>query len=413
MLGMQEETKARAEAGKHKLATFGPDINIEEFSHPEERPALKSLSELPAGLKRAAEGVGVQLREEGRAGTFVQLDHSVIYQRLQQAYSGQAEVMSISDALAKYPEIREKYYWQAVAPDKDKYTAYAELHPMHGYFIRVFKGNKLEHPIQSCLLLQENATLQNVHNIIVIEEGAEAQIITGCSIAPKVKQGLHIGISEFFLAARSRLTFTMAHNWAEEFHVRPRSAAILGEAAVFTSNYILPKEARSIQMFPSAYLKGANSVANFNSLLWGLGDAYIDIGSKIMLEGSGSRGQSNMRSICYDRSQIYARGILEARSDDTRAHLDCRGILFSKQGKVFAIPELISDGAPGSMLSHEAAIGPINEEEIHYLMSRGLSREAAIAMIVKGFEDVSILGLPPELEDYVSRIMELTQKEAL
>ena len=144
-----------------------------------------------------------------------------------------------------------------------------------------------------------------------------------------------------------------------------------------------------------------------------MGDSNIDIGSKIILEGDGSRGQSNVRSICYDRAQIYARGILEARHDNTRAHLDCRGILFSKQGKVFAIPELISDGAPGSTLSHEAAIGPIDEEEIHYLMSRGLSRDEAIAMIVKGFEDVSILGLPAELEEYVSHIMELTQKEAL
>jgi Fe-S cluster assembly scaffold protein SufB len=410
---MQDKTKSKAEASKDKIATLGPDIDIAKFEEPEERQSIGSLSDLSPELKRAAEGVGVELREEGRAGTFVQLDHSVIYQRIKDSYAGKVEIMSVTDALEKYPDIKKEYYWKAVPVDKDKYTSYAELHPMHGYFIRVIKGSKVRRPIQSCLLLQENATLQNVHNIIIIEEDAEAQIITGCSIAPKVKEGLHIGISEFYLEKNSKLTFTMVHNWAEEFHVRPRSAGILEEGAVFTSNYILPKAARSIQMFPSAYLKGKNAIANFNSLLWGLGDSYIDIGSKIILEGDGSRGQANMRSICYDRSQIYARGILEARHDNTRAHLDCRGILFSKEGKVFAIPELISDGAPGSTLSHEAAIGPIDEEEIYYLMSRGLTREVAIAMIVKGFEDVSILGLPPELEAYVSRITEMTQKEAL
>ena len=410
---MQTEEKKKAEANKNKLAAFGPDVDIAKFVEPEERQPLDSLSDLSPELKRAAEGVGVELREEGRVGTFVQLDHSVIYQRIKEAYAGQVEILSITEALERYPEIRQKYYWQAVSVDKDKYTAYAELHPMHGYFIRVFKGSKVSRPIQSCLLLQENATLQNVHNLVIIEDGAEAQIITGCSIAPKVKEGLHIGISEFYLEKRSKLTFTMVHNWAEQFHVRPRSAAVVEDDAVFTSNYILPKAARSIQMFPSAYLKGKDAVANFNSLLWGLDNSYIDVGSRIILEGDGSRGQANMRSICYDRAQIYARGILQARHDNTRAHLDCRGILFSKEGKVFAIPELISDGAPGSTLSHEAAIGPIDEEEIHYLMSRGLSREAAIAMIVKGFEDVSILGLPPELEAYVSHIMEATQKEAL
>jgi len=410
---MQVETKSKAEASKDKIAKFGPDIDIAQFAEAQERRDISSLSALSPELLRAAQGVGIELKEEARAGTFVQLDHSVIYQRIKDSYAGQAEIMSITDALNKYPEIKKKYYWQAVSVDTDKYTSYAELNPMHGYFIRVFKGSKLKRPIQSCLLLQENQTLQNVHNIIVIEEGAEVQIITGCSIAPKVKQGLHIGISEFFQEKHSKLTFTMIHNWAGEFHVRPRSVAILEEGAIFTSNYILPRAARSIQMFPAAYLRGRNAVANFNSLLWGLGDSYIDVGSKIILEGDGSRGQVNARSICYDRSQIYARGILHAKHDNTRAHLDCRGILFSKEGKSFAIPELIADKAPGSTLSHEAAIGPINEEEIHYLMSRGLSRQAAIAMIVKGFEDVSILGLPPELETYVSRIMELTQKEAL
>ena len=410
---MQAQTTAKAKASIDKKATFGPDINITKFQEAQERQTIGSLSDLSPELMRAAEGVGVELREEGRVGTFVQLDHSVIYQRIKQAYADQVEIMSITDALEKYPEIKKKYYWRAVSVEADKYTAYAELHPMHGYFIRVFKGSKVSRPIQSCLLLQENATLQNVHNIIIIEEGAEAQIITGCSIAPKVVEGLHIGISEFYQEKHSKLTFTMVHNWAEGFHVRPRSAAILEEGAVFTSNYILPRAARSIQMYPSAYLKGRNSVANFDSLLWCLGDSYIDVGSKIILEGDGSRDQANARSICYDQAQIYARGTLEARHDNTRAHLDCRGILFSKEGKSFAIPELIADRAPGSTLSHEAAIGPINEEEIHYLMSRGLSREAAIAMIVKGFEDVSILGLPPELEAYVSRIMEMTQKQAL
>ncbi|MBU0548885.1 MAG: SufD family Fe-S cluster assembly protein [Candidatus Omnitrophica bacterium] len=410
---MQDKTQDRAEESKDKIAAFGPDIDISKFQNPEERESIKSLLDLPEELMRAAEGVGVELKEEARAGTFFQLDHSVIYQKIRDSYQGQVEIMSITEALEKYPEIRKKYYWKAVSVDKDKYTAYAELHPMHGYFIRVLKGNKVGHPIQSCLLLQENATLQNVHNIIIVEEGAEAQIITGCSIAPKVKAGLHIGISEFYLEKNSNLTFTMIHNWAEEFHVRPRSAAILEDGAVFTSNYILPKAARSIQMFPSALLKGRDSVANFNSLLWGLGDSYIDVGSNIILEGDGSRGQARMRSICYDRAQIYARGILEARHNNTRAHLDCRGILFSEQGRSLAIPELIANKAPGSTLSHEAAIGPINEEEIHYLMSRGLSREAAIAMIVKGFEDVSILGLPAELESYISHIMEMTQKEAL
>ena len=112
---MQAQTKVKAEASKDKIATFGPDIDIAKFTEAQERHPIGSLSAMPAELLRAAEGVGIELKEEARAGTFVQLDHSVVYQRIKDSYASQAEIMSITDALQKYPEIRKKYYWQAVS----------------------------------------------------------------------------------------------------------------------------------------------------------------------------------------------------------------------------------------------------------------------------------------------------------
>ena len=93
---MQIETKAKAEASKNKIATFGPDIDIAKFQEAEERQPLDSLSDLSPELRRVAEGVGVELKEEARAGTFLQLDHSVIYQKIEKMYNGQVEIMSIN-----------------------------------------------------------------------------------------------------------------------------------------------------------------------------------------------------------------------------------------------------------------------------------------------------------------------------
>jgi hypothetical protein len=401
-----------AEKAKDKRATYGEDIDISIFDEPEEYSEVDALSKLPPEIQNAAISSGIDVTENERSGSFVQLDHTVIYQKIQDAYKGQIEIMSVTDALEKYPEL-EEYWWRTVSVDQDKYTAYAELYPMHGYFIRVLPGQKVDRSIQACLMLQENARTQSVHNIIIMEEGSEAQIITGCSLSPKVQEGLHIGISEFFIKKNAKLVFTMIHNWAPGFHVRPRSGAIVEDNGVFISNYVLLKPVKSVQMLPTAKLVGKNSKARFNSLLYGLKDSKIDVGSRIILVGENSSGEAISRAIVADNSQIYARGTLVGQNDKSKAHLDCRGILFSKEGTMYAIPELIADKAPESILSHEAAIGPIAEEEVEYLMSRGLSKEEAVSLITQGFMDVKILGLPKHLEDYIKRMIELTQKESM
>lgn len=411
-ISKRDELRKLAESAIDKKATYGEDIDLSMFEEPEEKEKVDELSKLPLEIQNIAASSGIDITERDRAGSFVQLDHSVIYQKIQSAYKGQLEIMDIRDALEKYPEL-EGYWWRAVRVDQDKYTAYAELHPVHGYFIRVFPGQKVDRAIQACLLLQENAKMQNVHNIVIIEEGASAQLITGCSIAPKVKEGLHIGISEFYIKKGARLVFTMIHNWAEGFYVRPRTGIIVEDDGTYINNYVLLKPVKSIQSFPTAVLEGENSKAVFNSLIYGLKDSNIDIGSRIILRGKNSAGEAISRAIVADRSKIYARGTLIAQNDDSRAHLDCRGILFSNEGMMYAIPELVADKSPKSILSHEAAIGPIAEEEIEYLMTRGLSKDEAVSLITQGFMDVKILGLPRHLEDYIRKMIELTQKESM
>jgi Fe-S cluster assembly scaffold protein SufB len=407
-----QKFKEQALKAINKKAAFGEDLDLSIYSEPDEYSYSGELEKLPQELQEAASMAGVDVSGKERSGSFMQLDHTVIYKQIQSAYENKIEIMSITDALQKYPEL-EKYWWNAVKVDQDKYTAYAELQPMHGYFIRILKNMKIEKPIQACLMLQENARLQNVHNLIIAEEGSEAQIITGCAISPKVKEGLHIGVSEFYIKKDAKLVFTMIHNWAEDFHVRPRSASVIEDNATFISNYILLKPVKSVQMFPSATLKGNNSKAQFNSILYGLKSSYIDVGSKITLKGDGSSGNATSRAIVNGNSVIYARGTLTGQNNNAKAHLDCRGILGSENGQMYAIPELVADKAPHCNLSHEAAIGPIGEEEIEYLMARGLTKDEAISMITQGFMDVKILGLPAFLENSMKDMIAKTQKECM
>lgn len=413
MLNFLDEINERARKAQSKIALYGEDIDLLKFSLPPQEDEVSSLSSLPREIQEIAKSVGVDVQEKDRSGTYVQLDSSAIYKRVNNVYKSQLEIMSIKDALNNYPEIYEKYWWKAVAVDQDKYTAFVQLNPMNGYFIRVFKGQNVEIPIQACLLLKENSSVQSVHNIIIMEEGSSAQIITGCSIHQKVKDGIHIGVSEFFIHKDAKLTFTMIHNWGEDFDVRPRSGTIIEDNGNFISNYVLLKPVKSVQMFPSAYLYGKNSHTKFNSIMYGLKNSLIDVGSKIFLKGNLSSGEAISRAVANDNSSINARGIFISTNDNTKAHLDCRGILLSKSAKIYAVPELLADGSPKADLSHEAAIGPIADEEVEYLMSRGIKRDDAISLITTGFMDVKILGLPEQLENYIKKFIELTAKESL
>lgn len=407
------EIRAKAESAKDKKAFFGPDIDLSQYDQHIERGKIESLESLSHQAQEAAILTGINLNEEYRAGSFLQVDQSVVYESLNKAYEGQLEIMSTSEALTRYDWI-EEYFWKSVPIDQDKYTAQAALNMTHGYFIRVFPHQKPQYPVQSCLLVAENYVSQNVHNIIIVEEGAELQVITGCTLSDSSAEGIHLGISEFYVKKGGKLFFTMIHNWADNFHVRPRTWAVVEEDGSFVSNYVLLKPVKSIQAFPVVHLKGDRSSAKFNTVVYGLRDSYIDLGSRIILEGTDTRGESVARTIAADESIIFARGDLVAKTRDyCLAHLDCRGILFSGQAKIDAIPQLVSDGSLKAELSHEASIGPISEEQVEYLMSRGISREDAVSVITSGFLNLDIPYIPDFLDKNIKEVIKATAHEAL
>jgi len=407
-MSSSEEKALRA---KDKSASLGPDIDLNSFSRGSNPWATCPVSSLPEDIAQQSLKVGVRSDEKERAGTYFQIDHSAVFQGVQDVYKGKVEVMSTKNAFEKHDWLKD-YWWKLIAVDTDKYTALAELKWDQGYFLRVLENEKVTLPVQSCLFTSRDNLNQNVHNIIIAEPGSEVQMITGCVVHPNVQRGLHVGISEFYVKRGAKLTFTMIHNWAQNFDVRPRTAALLEDDAVFVNNYVCLKPVKSLQMYPVAYCRGVNSRARFNSIVYGTGNSYIDVGSKVVLQAEGSRGEVIARAIASDNAQIYARGLLVGEHKDTKAHLECRGLLLSDNAFIYAVPEL-NGKVVGTDLSHEAAVGKIAEEQVQYLMARGFSEAEAEALIVRGFMDVSIFGLPETLRDEIKRMIDTTTERAL
>ncbi len=400
--------KEKAKGARNKAAQLGEDIDLESYSDDADNLGeVESLDELPMEVKDRAIAAGVDTHEACRSGSFFQIDHSVLFSN---AHEKGLEIMGITDALEKYAWL-EDYWWQVVAVDADKYTAQAELKQTQGYFIRALPGAKTMFPVQACLYMGKEGIAQNVHNVIIAEEGSELHIITGCTTAPKVKSGLHVGVSEFYVKKGAKVSLTMIHNWAKDVAVRPRTGTIVEEDGVFLSNYVCMKPVRDLQMYPTAYCNGKNSTVRYNTILYAPEDSKMDVGSRIFLRAKGSRAEVVARTITKG-GDIIARGHLIGEVAEAKAHLECRGLILSEKGRIHAIPEL-EGKVEGVDLSHEAAVGKIAEEEILYLMARGLDREEATAAIVRGFLDVDIKGLPENLREEMRKAVEMGEKQLL
>ncbi|WXG39384.1 MAG: SufD family Fe-S cluster assembly protein [Candidatus Freyarchaeum deiterrae] len=398
--------RERALNAKNKPAAYGLDLNLEEYSRDVNGWEKTEVSDLPEEIQSSALSCGVTPKTRERSGTFFQIDHSVVSCSMDTTFKGKAEIMSTKEALDKYDWFNE-YLWNLVAVDTDKYTALTELEWDQGYFIHVLEGEKITLPLQSCLFLSNENIDQNVHNVIIMEPHSEAQVITGCVVHPNLRKGLHVGVSEFYLRKGSKLTFTMIHGWKQEVDVRPRTSVLLEEDSTFINNYVLLKPVRSIQTYPTAHLKGDRSTAIFNSSVYASGESQVDLGARAILDGENTRADVRSRVIANDRVKVYARGILIGNAKNSRAHLECNGLLLSDEAQIHAIPELIGT-VSGTELSHEAAVGKIAEEQVQYLLARGFTEQEAVSLIVRGFMDVKVFGLPESLEKEIQRIVELT-----
>lgn len=382
-------------------------IDIESYkSTTKDNPYLEDLNRVSPDQKKNMLSAGVDPSQKSRSGTYVQIDHSVVHSN--SLYPG-LEVMSTTEALKKYEWING-YFWKVVSAESDDFTKKAKHMPHHGYFLRALPGEKAIYPLQACLFINEDNIIQNVHNIIIAEEGSDLQVITGCATASDVQRGLHIGISEFYVKKGAKLTFTMIHNWAEDVAVRPRTAAVVEEGGIFLSNYICLKPVRTLQMYPKAELIGQGATVRYNTILFAHPGAHLDVGSRVILKARNSRAEVIARAVSAGGT-IIARGHLKGEMEGIKAHLECRGLMLSDKGLIHAIPEL--EGAvKGVEMSHEAAVGKIAKDEIEYLMARGLSQGEAQAAIVRGFLDTSIMGLPDELQKEVDETISRCEEEA-
>lgn len=383
----------------NKKGTYGADLDLDRYEvgtyEPEQVDDLQS-----SDYKKYMENVGVVADEMNRAGTLMFIDNGMSHCSAKPQEG--LEMMTTKEALKKHDGLKD-FYWTAMDPTKDKYTAKSYLEDSDGYFIRVKSGYHIKNPVQTCMLLNKDKSIQNLHNIIIVEDGASLEMITGCSTAHHANDSLHVGVSEIFVGDNANLTFSMIHSWGKQTGVRPRTNCVVGKNSNYTNNYVILNPVGSLQSFPVANL-GENSSATYNTMCIAHEGSDIDTGGMVNLNGRRARAEIMSRSISMG-GRMCARGRLVGNAPDVKAHLECRSIILKDGGSTVAVPELEAHVADVEM-THEAAVGKIARDQIEYLMSRGLNEDQAVSMIVRGFLSGSINGLPEALQEELDSAIE-------
>ncbi len=393
-----EELRERARRALDKPARYGPDLDISSFPPP---PKPKSPQDILKRSSHLLASVGIDPTGRKGSGAYIQVDEEPV--ELKTNVEG-VRVLTLSGAIRE--GLVEDYFWKAIPVDEDKYTAAAELFGNHeGYVIIAERGAKIKRPIYTCLLMSTPGSIQAPHNIIIVEEGAELHAITGC-LTMMEAPGLHAGVSEYYVKKGGKLTYTMIHEWSERTHVRPRTSVIVEEGGQYASYYINLTPTASLQTDPKVYLMGEGAKAYLSSVIVSKGNSLMDIGGTVYLKARNTSAEIVSKSVTKDRAEVITRSLISAEAPGSKGHIECDGLLLSESSRILTLPSLDAR-VDDVQLSHEAAVGRLNEDQIYYLMTKGFSEKEAVDMLIKGFMEIKLEGLPKPLVRQIEASIEM------
>jgi uncharacterized protein len=251
--------------------------------------------------------------------------------------------------------------------------------PKEGYFVWVKK--QVDFPLYTCIAIASPKVEQDLQNLMIVENGLKVKAHVTCAAAKNHLYGIHKARGKLILKSGASLEYNHIHNWGEKDFVNPDYEFILEKdsSLKYTYKNLLPPE--NLNFKTSLFLK-ENATCELKIIVNGI-NSQIKIEDSIYLEGKNSSATAYLRLVGKKNSKIDAVSRLIAMNE-AKGHLDCQGILVDDKSKIYTSPQINCENRK-AQLTHEASIGKINEEQLTYLMMRGLTEKQAIDLIISGF----------------------------
>ncbi len=404
------------------MPAFGPDLSALHFDEiiyyavASDVDDAKTWDDVPSDIKNTFERLGIpQAEREMLAGVGAQYESKVVYHKLKEEWEKQGVIFEDMDvALQKYPDLVKKYFMTNCVPAHDH--KFAALHAAvwsGGTFLFVPKGVSIDTPLQAYFRMNAKNMGQFEHTLIIIEEGAQAHYIEGCSAPKYGSSSLHAGCVEVYVEKNARFRYSSVENWSKDTYNLNTKRAMVKENAVM--EWVGGNLGSGVTMlYPCSYLLGEGGRADHLGVAFAGPGQEQDTGAKVIHVAKNTSSKIMMKSLSGGGGRSVYRGLLHVlpKASNCSSSVTCDALILDGGSASDTFPDIRIENNSVT-ISHEASVGKIGEEEIFYLTSRGVSPEEAKAMIVNGFIEPIVKSLPLEYAVELNRLIEMEMEGAV
>ncbi|ADQ15481.1 Fe-S cluster assembly protein SufB [Halanaerobium hydrogeniformans] len=387
------------------------DLNLEEiiaYIRPD-ADLQSDWDEVPEEIKNTFDSLGIpEAEKKSLAGVGAQYDSEVVYHNLKKELVEQGVIyMDMENAIKEYEDVVKEHFMKLITPNDHKFSALHGAVWSGGSFVYVPAGVKVDVPLQSYFRFNAPGAGQFEHTLIILEKGAEAHFIEGCSAPQYSINNLHAGAVELFIAENASLRYSTIENWSRNmYNLNTKRASVEKNGVI---EWVSGSFGSKVSMlYPMSILKGKGARAEFTGVTFAAEGQHLDTGAQVIHAAPHTTSTVNTRSIAKGGGKAYYRGLLKATKNahHAKASVSCESLMLDNDSVSDTLPimKLETDDID---IGHEAKVGRISEESIYYLMSRGIDEEEAKAMIVRGFVEPIAKELPLEYAVELNNLISL------
>ena len=383
------------------LPSFGPkiDINFDDILYYEmnDNALTDDWNNINVDVKNEFDSLGVLESENHMDGIGVQYQSEVIYHNMLRELEEKNVIFtSIEEAFRKYPELVWKYFSKIVKPEENIFTALNGAVFSGGSFIYIPKNTKLDRPLQSYFRINRKDLGQFERTLIIVDDNSSLHYIEGCTARSYSTSNLHAGVVEIYVGKNSTCRYSTIQNWATNvYNLVTKRALVLesGKMEWIDGNIGSYKTMK----YPCSVLKGDNSSSTCITISMAKEGQHQDSGAKMIHIGKNTNSNIISKSIALGGGKADFRGKVEIKKDASNSNsiIKCDSLILDRKSSSDTFPiNIVSNGT--SFIEHEATVSRISQEKLFYLMSRGLSEDESIDLIILGFTDRFKQELPME-----------------
>jgi len=412
--------KAYHSFDKKKWPTFGPDLhhlNFDEYKYfiRSSDKTEKDWNKVPGAIKDTFDKLGIMEAEQKYlAGVSTQFESEVVYHNTIKELEDIGVLFCDTDtALKKYPEIFKEYFNKVVPYSDNMFASLNTAVWSGGSFIYVPKGVKVEKPLQSYFRINSKQMGQFERTLIIVDEGASVHYVEGCTAPQYSEYSLHAAVVEIYVKKNAYCRYSTVQNWSNNIVNLVTKRAYVEEGGHM--EWIDGNIGSSINMkYPACVLAGEYAKGATISIAFAGKGQYQDTGAKMIHLAPNTSSTIISKSLCRGGGKVNYRGLVKhsEKAINAKSHVECDTIILDDISTSDTIPtNMISNNT--SYIEHEATVSKVNEEQLFYLMSRGLTEQEATEMIVMGFLEPFAKELPMEYAVELNQLIKLEMKDSI